>query len=239
MGAMWLRIMAQAKFACRASVTKLDAALLERLVASMFEPFNAIQIRVSIDDIEPPVWRRLIVPIHWNLEQLHLTIQAAFNWWNYHLHEFQIGGLRFGDAAAAYEGSCEDDPQVFEQTDVRLRDFSRSGTRFNYLYDFGDNWMHTVELEQWLSLDAAPKKAQCVDGSGARPPEDVGGIPGYERFLEIMRDPDDPEHGETKQWCGGHFDPDWFDLAIIDKDVGNALKPNVKRRLHQPKPRKS
>ena len=91
----------------------------------MFEPFNAIQIRVSIDDIAPPVWRRLIVPIHWNLEQLHLTIQAAFNWWNYHLHEFQIGGLRFGDAAAAYEGSCEDDPQVFEQLEAEASRMER------------------------------------------------------------------------------------------------------------------
>lgn len=219
--------------------TELDVVIMRRLSADMLQPFNAMQIRVSIDDIEPPAWRRLIVPIHWNLEQLHLTIQAAFNWWNYHLHEFQIGGLRFGDAAAAYEGSCEDDPKVFDQTDVRLRDFMRTGARFNYLYDFGDSWSHTVELEQWLCLDVAPKTAKCVEGARARPPEDVGGIPGYERFLEILADLSDPEHRETKQWCGGHFDPEWFDLATVNKDVGNALKPNVKRRLHQPKPRKT
>jgi hypothetical protein len=219
--------------------TELDAVIMRRLAADMFAPFNAVQIRVSIDDIDPPAWRRLIVPIDWNLEQLHLTIQAAFNWWNYHLHEFQIGGLRFGDAAAAYESSSRDDPKVFEQTDVRLRDFTRSGARFNYLYDFGDGWSHTVELEQWLSLDVAPKKAQCIDGARARPPEDVGGIPGYQRFLEILADPSDLEHDETKQWCGGYFDPDWFDLATVNKDVSNALKPNVKRRLHQPKPRKA
>jgi hypothetical protein len=219
--------------------TELHVVIRRRLSADMLKPFNAIQIRVSIDDIAPPAWRRLIVPIDWNLEQLHLTIQAAFNWWNYHLHEFQIGGLRFGDAAAAYEGSCEDDPKVFEQTDVRLGDFMRTGASFKYLYDFGDSWSHTVELEQWLSFDVAPKTAKCVEGARARPPEDVGGILGYERFLEILADPSDPEHRETKQWCGGYFDPEWFDLATVDKDVSNALKPNVKRRLHQPKPRKA
>jgi len=204
----------------------------------MFEPANAVQLRVSIDEIEPPVWRRLVVPADWNLEQLHLTIQAAFNWWNYHLHEFQIGGLRFGDAAAAYEGSCEDDSRVFEQCDVRLRDFTGIGSTFRYLYDFGEGWSQMVEIERWLSLETPSTQAKCIDGARARPPEDVGGIPGYEHFLEIMNDPNDPEYRETKRWCGGHFDPEWFDLAMVNKDVSNALKPNVKRRLHQPKPKK-
>ena len=76
-------------------------------------------------------------------------------------------------------------------------------------------------------------------GARARPPEDVGGVPGYEHFLAVMADPDDPEHADLKRWCGGHFDPEWFDLALTDKDVRNALRPNVRRRLHQPKPKRS
>jgi hypothetical protein len=64
-------------------------------------------------------------------------------------------------------------------------------------------------------------------------------VPGYERFLAVMADPDDPEHDDTKRWCGGHFDPAWFDLALTDKDVKNALRPNVRRRLHQPKPKRA
>jgi hypothetical protein len=206
---------------------------------SMFARPNAVQIRVSLDDIEPEIWRRLVVPIDWNLEQLHLTIQAAFNWWNYHLHEFRIGGLRYGDVAALADGSFEDDPRIFDEQEVRLRDFAGVGTRFSYLYDFGDDWHHTIDLEELLSHDDPPKKATCLDGAGARPPEDVGGIPGYEQFLEVINDPKNPEHAETKHWCGGHFDPEWFDLRTVDKDVQNALKPNVKRRLHQPKSRKA
>jgi hypothetical protein len=205
----------------------------------MFAPPNAVRLCVSIDEIQPVIWRRLVVPAHWNLEQLHLTIQAAFNWWNCHLHEFHIGGLRFGDVAVLEDAAFADDPRVFEEGEVRLRDFSRAGTTFAYNYDFGDDWRHRVELEEWLSLDVSPRKATCAGGARAHPPEDVGGVPGYEHFLEVIGDPEDPEHADIKRWCGGHFDPEWFDLDTVNNDVGNALKPNVRRRLHQPKPKRS
>lgn len=204
----------------------------------MFDSPNAVQLHVSIDEIEPLIWRRLVLPADWNLEQLHLVIQAAFNWWNYHLHEFQIGGLKYGDAVAAYDGSCADDPRVFEEREVRLRDFVTLGTSFTYDYDFGDNWHHTVKIEEWLWRDEVPKAALCVDGARARPPEDVGGVPGYERFLEIMGNPNDPDYAETKRWCGGYFDPEWFDLTVVQKDVAKALKPNVRRRQYQPRPKR-
>lgn len=217
----------------------VDCALTHGLaigiVLAMFSAPNAVRLRISIDGIQPAIWRRLVIPAHWNLEHLHLGIQAAFNWWNYHLHEFHIGGLRFGDVALLEDGAGPDDPRVFDEREVQLKDFSRSGSTFAYTYDFGDNWRHTVELEEWLWLDIFPKKAICEDGAFARPPEDVGGISGYEHFLEVIGDPDDPEHADIKRWCGGYFDPEWFDLDIVNKDVGNALKPNVRRRLHQPK----
>lgn len=98
--------------------------------------------------------------------------------------------------------------------------------------------MHVVEIEKPLALDTAPRLASCIDGARARPPEDVGGVDGYERFLEIMADPLDPEHADIKRWCGGHFDPEWFDRALIDRDMKNALRTNVRRRLHQPKPKR-
>ncbi|TNE30095.1 MAG: plasmid pRiA4b ORF-3 family protein [Sphingomonadales bacterium] len=205
----------------------------------MFGPPDAVQLRLSIDEIKPVAWRRLIVPSGWNLEQLHLVIQGAFNWWNYHLHEFDIGGLRYSNAAESIDGSTIGDPKVFDEREVRLRDFRNAGTSFTYLYDFGDNWYHTIEIEDYLFLESTPHQATCIDGAGARPPEDVGGVPGYERFLDVIRNPKDPEYRETKRWCGGHFDPGWFDLATVDRDVRNALKPGVRRKLHQPRPKKS
>jgi len=204
-------------------------------LASVFEEPNAVQIRIALDGIEPEVWRRLVVPLKWNLEQLHLGIQAAFNWWNYHLHEFRIGGLRYGDVALLEEDAFEGDPRAFDEREVRLRDFEGPGTAFAYIYDFGDDWHHTVEIEKLIVLEPAPKQGRCIAGARARPPEDVGGVPGYEQFLAVMADPEEPEHADMKRCCGGHFDPEWFDLALVDKDVRNALKPNVRRRLHQPR----
>ena len=203
----------------------------------MFTYPNAVQIRVSLDAIEPPIWRRLVLPLGWNLGQLHLVIQAAFNWWNYHLHEFRIGGLSYGDPEMLEDGRAADDPRSFDQQEVRLRDFREPGVVFTYVYDFGDNWRHTVEIEKFLALDEPSRQAACVAGARARPPEDVGGTSGYEGFLKIMADPQHPEYAATKRWCGGHFDPEWFDLKLADKDVRAALKPNIQRRLHQPKPK--
>ncbi|MDB5552302.1 MAG: uncharacterized protein JWL86_2286 [Rhizobium sp.] len=151
----------------------------------MFKAINAVQIHVSLDEIEPLVWRRLVLPSHWTLEQLHLAIQAAFNWWNYHLHEFRIGGLRYGDVELLTEDASYDDPRVFDFREVRLCDFEY-GAIFSYLYDFGDSWRHSVVIEEFKTLDVTPRHGICIDGARARPPEDVGGVPGYERFLEIM-----------------------------------------------------
>jgi hypothetical protein len=202
----------------------------------MFEPVNAVQMKITIDEVAPEIWRRLVLPAYWNLEHLHLGIQAAFNWWNYHLYEFRIGGLRYGDVEILTEDSSAEDPRVFDQREVRLLDFEQ-GAVFSYHYDFGDGWRHSVAVEEFLTLDTTPKQGSCIGGGRARPPEDVGGISGYERFLEIISDREDPEHVETMSWCGGYFDPEWFDQTLSDKDVGKALRSNVKRRLYQPKPK--
>ncbi|MFB9985534.1 plasmid pRiA4b ORF-3 family protein [Mesorhizobium newzealandense] len=202
----------------------------------LFQEPNALQIRIELAGIEPAVWRRVVVPWNWHLGQLHLVIQAAFNWWNYHLHEFRVGGLSYGDPEQLGEMEYEGGSRSFDENEVRLLDFEHHpGLSFIYLYDFGDHWEHLVTIEKFLTLDPIPRTAACIDGAHARPPEDVGGIGGFENFLAIMADREDPEHRDMRRWCGGHFDPQWFDLTVADKDVRNALKPNVRRRLHQPK----
>ncbi|WP_260694317.1 plasmid pRiA4b ORF-3 family protein [Rhizobium leguminosarum] len=102
----------------------------------MFKAANAAQVRVSIDEIQPNVWRRLVLPVHWNLEHLHLGVQGAFNWWNYHLYEFRIGGLRYGEVETLTEDATSDDPRVFDQREVRLLDFEQ-GAVFSYHYYSG------------------------------------------------------------------------------------------------------
>ncbi len=131
----------------------------------MFKAANAVQIRVSIDETEPDVWRRLVLPVHWNLEHLHLGIQAVFNWWNYHLYEFRIGGLRYGEVEILTEDATDDDPRVFDQRGVRLLDFEQ-GAVFSYRYDFGDGWRHTVAIEEFLTLTATPKGGRALRAKG-------------------------------------------------------------------------
>lgn len=154
------------------------------------------------------------------------------------MHEFRIGGVSYGDPESN-EWNDDTSVRTFDETELRLLDFAREpGQRFSYVYDFGDCWEHTLTVEKLLSLDVVPNSATCIDGGRARPPEDVGGTSGYEAFLQIMSDQNDPEHRDMKRWCGGHFDPAWFDLGVVDKDVRRALKPEVRRRLHQPKPKR-
>src|SRR5215468_7797294 len=127
-----------------------------------FQRPNAVQLRVSIDRIEPQIWRRLLVPSRFTLQQLHLALQAAFGWTNAHLHEFEIGGLRFGDIDIANAENAPDDPRTFDDTEVKLRDFTKEpNTTLQYVYDMGDNWVHTVVLEKHVAIEPTPMNATC------------------------------------------------------------------------------
>ena len=152
-----------------------------------WEDPNAVEVHVVLENITPLIWRRLVVPLDTTLAQLHHILQAAMGWTDSHLHEFDIGGLRYGDIDLLNEDRFADDAQAFDAAEVRLRDFSRMpGTAFTYVYDFGDNWRHTITLEKLIAVTPAPKSATCIDGARCCPPEDVGGSTGYEEFLRVL-----------------------------------------------------
>lgn len=197
---------------------------------------NAVRLHVVLEDIHPPIWRRLVVPAGWTLDRLHLVLQAAFSWTDSHLHEFRIGGLRYGDPHLLDDGF--DGARIYDYSEVRLADFIGDDLSFAYLYDFGDGWAHSIRIEEWLSLEAVPRHAECVAGARARPPEDVGGPWSYSDFLEAVGDPEHDDHKANLCWAGGHFDPEWFDLELVTKDLRNTLRANATRRLHQPKPKR-
>jgi hypothetical protein len=196
---------------------------------------NAVQIRVSLDGVEPAIYRRLIVPLGNTLAQLHHILQAAMGWTDSHLHEFEIGGLRFGDPELLNQDMPDDFQQAFDSSSVRLRDFhfDHAGElSFVYLYDFGDSWQHKVTLEKLLAVKPAPKVATCFEGARSCPPEDVGGIYGYFEFLRVLLSPEPEELEEQRQlkrWCGRRFNPEQFDVAKTDKAVRGALR----RRLRE------
>lgn len=193
---------------------------------------NAVEVHVVLNDIEPAIWRRLIVPLNTTLAELHHILQAAMGWTDSHLHEFDIGGLRYGDPDMLNEDRFEDDAQAFDAAQVRLKDFSRKpGTAFTYIYDFGDNWRHTITLEKLVAITPAPKTATCVAGARCCPPEDVGSTSGYEEFLRVLSstDPEDrEEQRHLKRWSGGKFDPERFDLVKTDKKVRAPLKKRTR-----------
>lgn len=156
-----------------------------------------MQVHVALLDIRPQIWRRLIVPLDTTLAELHHILQAAMGWTNSHLNEFDIGGVRYGDVDLLNEDRFETEARAFDASLVRLRDFSRKpGTTCIYLYDFGDNWRHTVTLEKLIEVRPAAKTATCIGGARCCPPEDVGGTSGYENFLRILLDPDPEERDQ-------------------------------------------
>lgn len=168
------------------------------------------QLHVALLDISPQIWRRLWIPGNLKLSKLDRVIQEALGWTNSHLHEFTIEGVRYGITGLSDFGDEEDlkDDKKFTVSQVLVN----SVKEFEYAYDFGDNWRHRVLVEG--IMDATPYNdwPLCLAGENACPPEDVGGTPGYEEFLESMADPEHEEHFDNWQWNGGPFDPKGFDV---------------------------
>lgn len=163
------------------------------------------------------IWRRFVVPADIPLDHLHDVIQIIMGWQDYHLHEFNIDRTRYTEFfdEIQEEDDSEDDGSF--QLDELVK---RKGAKFTYIYDFGDGWMHTLALEK-TNFVPGPRDEpiMCLEGRGACPPEDVGGVGGYQRFREIMADPTHEEHEDLKTWYGKPFHPDEFDAVKINLEL--------------------
>lgn len=179
-------------------------------------PLALYQLKLTLAEIRPPIWRRLLVPNDVNLRRLHNIIQEVGGWGNYHLHEFTIAGTRYGRPDHYGELSYRSDAHV------RLNALPLGeGAAFEYIYDLGDHWKIEVQVEKVLPLDTKDKRqVVCLGGARAFPPEDSGGVPGYELLLESLSDPKHPEHEEYRAWAGEDYDPERFDL----KETNERLK---------------
>lgn len=144
------------------------------------------QLKISLLEIEPEIWRQVLVPRGVRLDRLHEIFQVAMGWTNSHLHEFRVGDIRYGEPDPEF-----DEGDVRDERNVRLCEVAPGvNDSFLYEYDFGDSWEHLVVVEKVLTPEESPAHLPvCLAGARACPPEDCGGVPGYESFLEALRRP--------------------------------------------------
>jgi hypothetical protein len=180
------------------------------------KPQQIHQLLVSLDEIEPPIWRRLLVPSNTTLARLHDIIQAAFDWTGSHSHQFVVGEERY---SRPEEG--EEDPGIRDSRRVTVEGLlPEPGASLMYEYDFGDFWVHRVTLEQIAPAEPDLDYPICLDGGRASPPEDCGGAGGYEELVEALRQPSAAaERAAVRDWLGREFDPEAFDVKAVNESL--------------------
>jgi len=188
------------------------------------EPAKLYQLKVTLMETEPPIWRRLRVPGDTTLARLDRIIQTAMGWTNSHLHTFTAGGVVYADPNPEWE------IKVRNERRARLGGIAREeGEAFVYEYDMGDSWRHQVVVEDVLVESEDTVRPLCLAGERACPPEDCGGVHGYYETLECLRDPDHEEYEKTKTWIeamtGGPFDPDAFDIEAVNRALQAFDRP--------------
>ena len=180
-------------------------------------PKKVYQMKVTLQESRPPIWRRVLVPGEATLGTLHWIIQAAMGWQNSHLHQFIIRTGRHEDYYADPEFELDD---AEDEGAVKLEQlFPRAPARFYYEYDFGDGWHHLIQIEKVLPPSEGQIYPRCLAGALACPLEDSGGIYGYYDKLEILRDPKHEEHVDIRDWVGEEFDPEAFDLGTVNREL--------------------
>lgn len=177
-----------------------------------------LQLKVTLKDTKPPIWRRILVAPEMTLDRLNDVIQIVMGWTNSHMHQFETPEGRFADPAFELE-------EAGNSRKITLASvLHRPKSSIRYEYDFGDSWNHQIVLEKIVDLEQSTLAA-CVGGARSCPPEDCGGPWGYANLLSILKDPGNPEYEETVDSVGDNFDPDFFDMESINRQLGRLGKP--------------
>ena len=169
------------------------------------------QLKITLNRISPPIWRRIQVTGDTKLGKLHDILQIVMGWEDDHLHQFVTGNASYGIPDPDFPDNLR------SERNVRLDKIAGQGDSLSYEYDFGDGWEHTIKVEKVLAPEKDRHYPVCLDGKRACPPEDCGGPWGYQHLLEVLTNPQDEEHEEMLEWCGEDFDPEAFALVEINK----------------------
>jgi Plasmid pRiA4b ORF-3-like protein len=173
------------------------------------------QIKMTLKGIDPPIWRR-IHTADCTLEEVHEIIQVTMGWEFEHLYRFTIGGVDYADLEMTSDEEVED--ACATRLSAVLPAENRR-PRFAYEYDFGDEWIHQLIVEERFLPKEGVKYPICVGGQRACPPEDCGGPWAYADFVEAIGDPDHRRHEELLEWVGGEFDPERFDQEAVNTEL--------------------
>lgn len=190
--------------------------LRAHLIVTKLKTMNTrlYQLKIELYDSTPSIWRRFTVPADIRLDRLHRVIQIVMGWENCHLYQFTIKRTRYWEELE--DGKTGLPCRYYHLSDLLLR----KGGTIRYLYDFGDKWQHRLIIENanYPQADNAPRLI-CLDGERACPPEDIGGIQGFNEFQAALRDPKHPLHAEYTDWLGDDYRADAFDLSAINRQL--------------------
>lgn len=167
-----------------------------------------LHIQLEPLQLDPPIWRRIKVSGDCTLRKLHHFIQAAFGWHSCHLHEFSNGVNSYMPLDAELMYQYDD---VLDDRKTKLRRVFKEADRLRYLYDFGDSWQHVIAVENIEPCDFTGTWCEVLDGARACPPEDAGGVPGYQELLASIQRPRGAGGQSTHGRAESNFDPELFD----------------------------
>jgi len=204
------------------SRVKVERRVAPRGIAPMrvAAEVSTLRLRVTLLDVEPLVWRELLVPADFTFAQLHRILQAAMGWEDCHLHEFDVGGVCVGMPSPEDRFFPRNRP-LRDERKTCVGDMLEGRRKFRYWYDFGDDWWHEIVIGKAAEADGDGPR--LLAGEGACPPEDCGGPYGYAELLRALADPKHPEHRELREWAGD-FDPQRFDFDRAAKAVAKAVR---------------
>jgi hypothetical protein len=178
-------------------------------------------LKVTLIDSQPPIWRRVQVESGVALDRLYHKLQIVMGWNNSHMHGFRVPQRTKPGSRPRWLPIESTDEKATRLTDLLRRPRDRCA----YDYDFGDGWEHQILLEEIIARVPSARYPMILTGRGACPPEDVGGLPGYYHFLNVMNDPRHPEHDDMLEWVGGKFDPTGFNAHDVNRAFHGGWGP--------------
>ena len=181
------------------------------------------QFRIALLEIRPEIWRQIVVPERYTFWDLHVAIQDAMGWLDYHLHQFDVEGPARAEVTIGLPDE-EFGEDILPGWEVGIASyFTRPGQSASYTYDFGDGWRHEVVLEGLFLGTPGSRYPACIAGARACPPEDCGGSHGLKELNKVLANSRHKQHREMAEWVEGQgryrpYHPEEFALEQVRFD---------------------